>query len=321
MEHEEKEIPWKIRAGAVLSAALVGTFPAVFALAMIFLQTEPGYGLLLFLGPPMLGGALAVNELHRRGFDSKRMALDAVGLTYLASNILPVCFRLEGAVCMILAAPLTGLVCVLASNVVYKSLNKDSRTGLLMSGLASALLGIWAVDSLNQAIPESSVTTSILIDAPVEKVFQVASGDIYLDPPTDSVLKFTGSYGIHSRAIGRGLGSHRLCKFSTGYCLQQMSGWEENRSITATVLFNPPPMREIGFVSNIDPPHQHGYTEMKSWTMEFESVGTQTRLTRTTRYQMKMHPAFYWTWIGDQVISRIHNHKFSWIKKTAEERS
>jgi hypothetical protein len=276
------------------------------------------YGWFLFLGVPALVGVVSALPvmIEREHWTQKRVVIAAT-LGIFFAHFFSFFTTVEGAVCLAMAFPVTLSIALLAA-LVTDALALQHKAQWYSFGVGLvALQSMLGVVDHRLPTPRSTVTSTVEIAAPVEKVFALATSSIELAPPSDPILQFTGAYGVRSQAIGTGEGSYRLCQFSTGKCLQRMAIWEPNRKVEATVLISPPPIRELSF-AHVHPPHLNGYTTMKKWTLEFEDLGGRTRVTRTTVYEQRMQPGWYWTFIGDQMVSRIHAHKLDWLKSASE---
>ncbi|HEX8154490.1 MAG TPA: hypothetical protein VF698_15255, partial [Thermoanaerobaculia bacterium] len=144
--------------------AVVGT-TAVTA-AMIALSTEilASYGVGLFIAVPFCVGYFGA-YLHVRRFPAARVApfvIAAASLALLGGLMLALAW--EGAVCLVMAAPLALLVALLGAWCGQRSARRFTRRPAYMT-LAALPLIHFAEAALNPSPPIQRVESSIVIDA------------------------------------------------------------------------------------------------------------------------------------------------------------
>ncbi len=138
-------------------------------------------------------------------------------------------------------------------------------------------------------------------------------------PPEDFVFKLGIAYPTGTRLEGEGEGAIRYCNFSTGPIKEKITIWKENSVLAFDVLSQPEPMVETSPWGEIHPPHLYYY--VKSHRGEFRLVKLsdgKTRLEGTSWYSIDIHPHFYWKFIVDGIIHKIHLRVFNHVKQLAE---
>ena len=111
----------------------------------------------------------------------------------------------------------------------------------------------------------------------------------------------------------------RYCGFSTGSFEEPITEWDPPSLLRFDVSSNPPPMRELSFYKDVNPPHLHGYFMSRKGQFKLDPLpGGRTRLEGTTWYAHHMWPSSYWQLWSDWIIHKIHMRVLCHIKALAE---
>lgn len=167
--------------------------------------------------------------------------------------------------------------------------------------------------------PRFEVRTSIVINAPPEKVWENVVSFAELPPPKEWIFHLGVAYPIRARIAGQGAGAIRTCVFSTGPFVEPIEVSDEPRELRFGVTSNPAPLQEWTIYSDIQPRHLHGFLVSRQGQFLLTPLpGGRTLLEGTTWYEHHMWPATYWQLWSDAIIHRIHLRVLNHIKLLAE---
>jgi uncharacterized membrane protein YhaH (DUF805 family) len=298
-----------IAAGAALGLGMLAL--SVYGLA--------SYGISLFLGTPFVIGALTAYLFNRRYPASQRETQQIVLMTLGCVAGVTLLTAAEGAVCLLMAAPLAIVIGAMGGAIGRYIALRDAGPA------ANALLAVFLLPitaSLGAGAPPSAlreVRSAVVIDAPPEVVWRYVIAFPPLPEPSDLVFRAGIAYPRRAEIVGTGVGATRYCVFSTGAFVEPITGWEPGRRLSFDVRSQPRPLHEWSPYADITPPHLDGY--FRSRRGEFRLVplpGGRTRLEGSTWYEMRLEPAAYWVLFGDALIGRIHRRVLGHIATLAE---
>jgi hypothetical protein len=300
-----------------LKAAVVGAL-VVVTTAILGVTAFRTYGFLLFLGAPFVMGFTVGYFLSIWSEEPESHAFAALSLAFLLGGGLMVMVAFEGAVCLVMAAPLA-IPLAVAGSTAGLALAGEVRKGPLTLGLMLLPLG-WGVEA---AIPPTEtlheVRSAIEIDAAPEAVWPHVLAFPPLPEPTEWWFEIGLAYPREARIEGQGVGAIRYCVFSTGPFVEPITAWEPAKRLAFDVIEAPAPLRELSPWNHVHPPHLDGY--LNSRRGEFRLVALpngRARLEGSTWYQLDMAPAPYWRWVTDNIIGRIHDRVLGHIKTETE---
>ena len=246
--------PTAMKAVAVLVPAFVGL--AVTVLSVQFLST---YGWGVFVGVPFCIGLMAAILFAVRGAPSLSSCIGIGCASLTVYGVLLILCAFEGAVCILMAAPLAYPVAILGALVGSALAARPDRVGDARQVMSATLLFLpMFIGAEKLAAPEAQtfvVTSSIDVDAPPEKVWANVIGFGQIPPPTELVFRSGIAYPIRAEIVGRGPRRVRRCVFSTGAFVEPITDWNEPRLLKFAVTSNPPPLDEWSPYSSIHPPH------------------------------------------------------------------
>lgn len=234
---------------------------------------------------------------------------------------------MEGLICLVMAGtmglPVAWIGCWIGWHFMA-DLSKRSaaqvRARRTMSGalLCLPLMLGWEA-SLDRAPPTYEVTSSIVIDAPREVVWDhvVSFSEITEDP---SLLFRAGiAYPLRATIAGAGPGAMRRCTFTTGDFIEPIEVWDEPNLLRFGVTACPPTMTEMSPWGEIAAPHLEGNFVSTRGQFLLETLPDgRTRLSGTTWYHQKLWPSLYWKAWADAIIHRIHMRVLRHIHRLAE---
>ena len=278
------------------------------------------YGWTLFVVTPFLMGFISTLALAYRA----PVALpDAFGVSILSVALLGgllLALAVEGVVCMVMALPIAVLLAMTGAAIAYLSQRKLAARSPMMF---LVLLGTTPFSAtLEHALQPPaelfSVTTSIDIPAPPDRVWRTVLQPAKLAPPSHPLLRSGIAYPLASHIEGVGLNATRYCDFSTGKLVEPVLIWREGRQLRFTVVSNPLPMQEWTPYAQIHPPHLEGFLASRQGEFRIEPLANGgTRLFATTWYQHHMWPAVYWRVWSDYIIHRVHDMVLENVRQRA----
>jgi hypothetical protein len=273
------------------------------------------YGLTIFVLFPVFLGALS-SWVFRPATGSQAAGWGA--LAALAGLLLFLLAGAEGAVCLMMAAPLAVPLGALGGWLVYRGgsskVAKGSITMLLLMPPASVTWDVKATP------PVFQVRSSIEIAVPPEQVWKYVVAFPKLAEPQEWYFRAGVGYPTQTRIEGSGPGAARYCDFSTGSFVEQVDVWDEPRLLRFRVTESAAPMREWSPYGEIVTKHLHGYFISKEGQFQLTRLANNHTLVEgTSWYQHGLWPAEYWRWWSDAIIHRIHMRVLTHIKDLAEQ--
>ncbi len=263
----------------IVGAAGVATAVGLVALCVFVLKNYAGT---LFIGVPVIFGAACAYVANCRG---RRTLGATLGITYLtlvavAGALLLV--AMEGAVCLLMAAPLAAGFATIGALLGYAA--AAVRRNAAAAGPAALLLpALVALDALAPPPQEHEVASSVEIDAPPATVWRHVVGFSEIPDPPEGLFRAGLACPMRATIDGRGVGAVRRCEFTTGAFIEPITTWDEPRRLAFDVARQPPPLVELSPYSTVHAPHLDGY--FRSVRGEFRLValdGGRTRLEGST---------------------------------------
>ncbi|MEZ6114742.1 MAG: hypothetical protein R3C99_27575 [Pirellulaceae bacterium] len=305
-------------AGHLIKALAISlAFGGVMLVISVYVLAS--YGSSLFLGTPVLMGAVAGYALNRRHVFGYGASVGLGLLSVTLGGVALLLFALEGLICVAMALPLfvpLGALGGLLGKAIADATRRPVRE------LLAALLVLPLVASAESYLAKSTeyvVTTAVEIDAPPDVVWENVIGFPELPPPKEWYFRTGIACPQRARIEGRGVGAVRYCEFTTGAFVEPITVWEPGRRLAFDVTEQPAPMFELSPYRHVHPPHLHGY--LRSNHGEFRLIaldGNRTRLEGRTWYEFDMFPQSYWTLWSDLLIHRIHVRVLEHVKSLSE---
>lgn len=313
---------------SLAGSALVGMLVSVvFGVGSAALGTVAlgDYGWSLFVGVPFVMGFLSVliYSCHERRTIVSCIIVALVAVVFAGAALLLV--AIEGLICLLMAAPIAfalGIVGGVAGYFVQDAVWRRREEVRLYCVVLLTIPAAMGVEyTVPPTLPLLHVQSSVIIDAPPEKVWQNVVCFSELPPPTEAIFKLGVAYPIRAEIDGQGVGAVRHCNFSTGPFIEPIEVWDEPRLLKFSVTQNPEPMQEWTPYRNVHPRHLDGYLQSCGGQFRLEALpGNRTRLEGTTWYYHHLWPANYWQWWSDEIIHTIHMRVLNHIKQLSEEK-
>lgn len=320
------ESDWDERAERIQGTQIISPLLLVFifALAGVFVSWVSTnvlreYGTSLFVGSPLILGLVQGYVLNRASAQSLSRNLGFAALTVLLIHLLLMIFALEGAICLMMSFPIS-LVLAVMGTVLGAGISRYGTTASFSPAVFVLVLPVMPIAENFVSEPHRDmVLSTVVINAPAEKVWPNVVSFSDLPPTSDWLFKLGVAHPLRARIDGSGVGAVRHCEFSTGAFVEPITPWEEPSRLAFDVRFQPPAMKEMSFYDRVDAPHLDGY--FRSVRGEFRLVpasGGRTILEGRTWYEMDMRPGWYWQIYGRWFIHKIHLRVLAHIKDLAE---
>jgi Polyketide cyclase / dehydrase and lipid transport len=287
-------------------------FAALFA-AAFYLANYGRYGWTLFVMLPVLAGGLGTWSMQPVTWGR---AVRTGAIVGSMGCLLFLVVGKEGFFCVLMALPIVVPLTILGSLLAYwgGGLSNPKQPAAMC-----LLLPISMLFDVNARPPVYSVTTSIVVNAPPERVWKnvVAFPDISAQP--DWVLSTGLAYPIRTRIEGSGFDAPRKCDLSTGTVEERVVVWDEPRLLRFVVTSTPPAMMEMGLYGPIYPKHVTGYYESAEGQFTLTALPDgRTLVAGTSWYRHGLWPAQYWRLWSDMVVHHIHRRVLEHIRQLSE---
>jgi hypothetical protein len=282
------------------------------------------YGWTIFVGLPFCLGFISalLDSFHEAR--SLRRCLAMANSAVVLVGIGLILFTLEGAICLIMAAPLAFIIASIGGGlgyVVQKSFRwRTESPKLFCSIIVLVPLAMGIEHAVPPALPLLEVKSSVRVNAPPEKVWQNVVSFSELPPPKEIIFKLGIAYPIRAEIFGCGVGAVRHCNFSTGPFVEPIEIWDEPHLLKFSVTENPEPMQEWTPYREIHPVHLDGYLESRAGQFRLVPLDDgRTLLEGTTWYHHRLWPSAYWQIWSDYIIQTIHKRVLNHVKELSEQ--
>lgn len=310
------------------SAAMAAVFAGLLGILVTWcdLRYLGSYGLTLFIALPFVMGYFAV-WLYTRTRDVDLSTKDLVAVVTLSvvfagAGILAI--AIEGAICLLMAAPIAWLLALLGGRLaamIHGRLGARAASPSTFAAMVFALPALLGAEQLSPPpVPRFQVHTSVEIAAPPEVVWNHLVQFPPLPTPKEWPFRLGIAYPIEARLTGEGLTADRECRFSTGSFKEPILAWEPGKHFAFSVSDEPLLMKETSPYENIHVRHleDHDFQPERADFILVKLPNGGTRLEGTTTYTNKMWPGLYWRIWTDAIVHRIHSRVFNHVKRLAE---
>lgn len=280
------------------------------------------YGWSLFVGIPFALGFLPVLFF---GYHEPRSLRSCLGVSLLATAAVGAALllvALEGLICLIMAVPLAAPMALIGGWAAYHIQAADWWQGGTSRVFCVAIIApaLMLLEHAQPApLPLLKVQTSLVVNAPPEKVWRNVVTFSELPPPQEMIFRAGIAYPIRARIYGTGVGAERHCEFSTGPFVEPIEIWDEPRLLKFSVTKNPAPLQEWTPYEDIHPAHLDTFLESRAGQFYLTPLpGGRTQLEGTTWYYHHLWPATYWRWWSDYIIHTIHRRVLRHVQELSE---
>ena len=305
-----------------IRSAISGMFISIAGSLVLYalsVTVFKNYGILLFFGMPVLVGVITSYMFNRVEIQSTGQTVLVAEIGILLCSGALLVFAVEGIICIVMLLPLAAVIVIIGALIGRSMAANNASGGHVTTSILLLLPLLSGADLLENEAPVYEVISTVVIDAPPEKVWPNVIGFSELDAPPAWYFELGIAYPLRATIDGEGVGAIRHCEFSTGAFVEPITVWDKPNRLTFDVTKQPPPMNELSPYRHVHPPHLDGYLNCKQG--EFRLIrlpDNRTLLEGSTWYEFKMYPQGYWTLWSDTSIHRIHQRVLQHIKKLSE---
>ena len=274
------------------------------------------YGMFVVL--PFLIGAMTGYFANQSVQISAGDTARVVALATLLGGLALVAAALEGAVCIVLAAPL-GIGMALVGGALGRAIASNNRPPQATIPVVALLPLIFALESVLPPLATFDTVETITVDAPAERAWDAIVHMSRIEAPLALPFRLGVAYPLGGEIVGDGIGAVRRGEFSTGTAIEQVTEWIAQRKLAFIVLSDVPAMQEFSPYPHVHAPHVSGYFRTTLTSFELVPLADgRTRIIEHTAHQLRLDPALYWLplarWIVHENNTRVLRH----IKRQAE---
>jgi len=302
---------------AMEAIALSAGFGMIVMVISVFLLGE--YGLMLFVGGPVVMGTIAgwrVNRHQYRGFVAA-LIVSLVGCLLCCGML--IIFALEGIVCLMMVSPLVFALSTFGAFFGTLLARGVGPSGHGVTTMAFVLPILGGTDAaMDVPLPVYEMTSEITVDVPPEEVWPNVVGFSDLPPPEDWLMNTGIACPLRATIEGEGVGAVRYCEFTTGPFVEPITAWEPPHRLAFNVIDQPEPMHEWSPYEEVYAPHLHDTMLSQRGQFELIEQDGKTLLRGTTWYTLDLAPGGYWRLWSDFVVHRIHMRVLKHVKDLSE---
>jgi hypothetical protein len=302
-------------------AIVLLTITIVFAIGFTSIYFFGDYGWTVFVFLPFLIGFLPSYLASKRLDLSRKQCYSLSFTTLLFSVLLLLVCAIEGTICIVMALPILLLIIWLSAYVGYIINNRKSKFSRAHATIILAFysLSFLSFDYINEPDDLIPVQTQIVVNAPIEKVWNNVITFDTIPEPKEFMFKTGIAYPQNATIKGTGVGAIRYCNFTTGSFVEPITTWNEPNLLQFTVASQPAAMKEWNPFWYIHPPHLNGYFQSYKGQFKLKRTGNNvTLLEGTTWYKVDIYPQFYWKIWANAIIHKVHNRVLEHIKTESE---
>jgi hypothetical protein len=233
--------------------------------------------------------------------------IDLLLITFLIAIALCFLILKEGAICLLIVSPIILAMMMLGQYfgkiILIKRNNKVNVSFILMF----LLLFIYDAFAIHNF--QTSVSDSIIINSPVEKVWKnVAAYDSINEPSKFWMFDIGLPMPIATTVTGFAQGEKRNCIFSNGAVFNEiMDEYIPNQRLTFSITSQPKDPEIIGHLEI-----QKGQFVLK------DNGNGSTTLTGTSWYKLRVYPAWYFNYWAESITRNVHLRAMEHIKNLSE---
>jgi len=297
--------------------AVIGGAAGAFALTYCLIVSPTPYGLLLFCATPYLHGALVAYVVKRTASDNPEILGAVTSSTFMLACISLVVFHIEGAICTIMAAPIWLAIAMLGM-LTGKYVGGLRKGAPVMFCVVPIVLLTTAGGDYRSRPPVRKIVTSIVIDAPSEKVWPLLLNLDAYGPPEAWFFRAGVAYPIGTTT--RPDEMTRIAQTSTGDVIQTITESVPNKRLRWQDENTPPTMVEWNPFGSPRPSHLTETFDVYEGGFDLIAMpGGRTKLIGFTTFRIKMEPEFYWSYWANTVMRAVHLRTLELIAIRAQE--
>jgi uncharacterized membrane protein YhaH (DUF805 family) len=315
--YDERDISWVAAAQGVV-AGMALTLLAVTFGALVF----GAYGFGMFFVSPLVIGAVTGYFANRRGDIGVGRTMRLVCWATLFGGAGLVVAALEGAVCIVMAAPL-GIVAAMLGGVLGRAMAVATTRPASHTVSAFVLLPVvFGLEAVFPPLASFDTVQTITIDAPLDAVWRSVVDMGNIDEPVSLPFRLGMAYPVRGEVVGEGVGASRYSEFSTGVAIERVTEWIPERKLAFVVEKDVPAMRELSPYAHVHAPHVVGYFRTREASFELVArEGGRTEIVERTSHELRLDPTLYWLPLARLVVAENNARVLQHIKHRAEQGS
>jgi hypothetical protein len=290
-----------IGTGRAFLLGAASTIVAGLLCYVILKQVSKELGVACFIGLPFFAGFSTALAVAYRGTVRIPGAIGYAMATLGIAHVALFALAWEGAVCLLMALPLTAVVTIAGAVAGVATARAVMKVPQVIASLglvpALALLPLGTVPA--------SVVSEVRVQAPPEVVWRDVVAFPRIDAPPTAAFALA-ALPLEARVDGEGPGAMRHCIFTTGEFLEPIEIWR--------------PGRELAFGVAAQPPGLDAYLEVTRGRFELvPNLDGSTTVVGTTWYALRLAPVAYWRLWTDALIGAIHDRVLAHIARLSED--
>ena len=305
---------WTNRLLGLLVATLI-TLVAVAAGAFAFRS----YGYAMFISTPLMVGGIVAFMANRERDIGPGRTMTEVSISLLIAGGTLLAVALEGAVCIVMAAPLAWLMAWIGAAIgrpLARAARPRGRT-LVMS--IALLPGVFAIDQVIPATAAFEDSRSVVVEAAPDDVWPAVLQMRQIESVPSLPFRLGLAYPLRGEVIGEGIGATRLGHFSTGTATERVTEWTPGRALGFDIISEPATLRELSPYADVHAPHVDGYfRSIHARILLTPLEDGRTRLTLDTTHELDLQPSYYWLPMVRWVVRENKSRVLAQMKSQAE---
>jgi hypothetical protein len=272
-------------------------------------HNQGGMGLLVaseFIIVPMLMGIICAWFWRPLELSTSRVTWRSIYTTLIAI-LLSAVFLGEGFICLLIVSPLIFCFVISGAFIGRSMFKKDNQT--LNLSIMGLLIILFISDSLSKHQYENMVSDSIVINAPVDKVWpNVVSFKPIKQKNNYWLFKIGMPSPMATTVTGNYVGAGRKCIFSNGYVFgEKIVTYQPNKDLTFDIMDQP---RDPEIMGHID-------IERGQFLLKDNGNGTTTVIGNSW-YKLYVFPVWYYDIWAQSITRNVHLRVMEHIKEISE---
>ncbi len=260
----------------------------------------------VFFVIPLVMGITSAYFWKDLGFKNIRYVTWSL-LNTLIAILMSAIFLKEGIICLIIVSPVI-FGCIVSGAFIGKVMFRR-KNNTLNSSIIGILLVIFSADLFSKHQYTNKVTDTIIINAPINKVWQYV---VEYAPITEKENYWLFQVGmpspIQSTVDGHCVGAGRKCIFSNGYTFdEKMIVYKPNQELTFDITNQP---RDPEIMGHID-------ILRGQFILKDNGNGTTT-VTGNSWYKLYVFPVWYFDIWAESITRNVHLRVMEHIKTLSE---
>lgn len=296
--------------------------PILIGLSILLISVKfiESYGFMTFLILPFFVGysTTILLKKYRRDLSNLKMIILLSFFNIIIISLGTILIAIEGLICVLMAIPIFLFFSSLGAIITFLYTDKGIKNTTFVFLIISILIVELSFIEKENTPSVSKVTTSVVIDAPIEEVWENIITFPELQEPEELIFKAGITYPKDATIYGNGVGAVMCYNFTTGSSIKPITVWNAPYHLAFNILEQPKPMKEINYI-NFNTPHLNNYFNSQYGEFRLKRMSkNKTKLIGSTWYTHHVYPEFYWKLWSSEIIHTIHYRVLNHIKNISE---